>query len=502
MTPDRSTLPPDGASYIDTEKPRLFDSRAFSLEERRQLWSIGRSLLFSLRANNASLGKERGIIDFDLAPEPSEEARHVLEEIAAATLREPSTEEWAARIGRLSTEISKVETLEFPRFGFNVYSRDKIGMKKALQAEFLLAKLRANQALFATRAGCEIPTLKFINQTQGVEPELIGSERLQDQRRRVETHFEVLGYGQYTPENIQRYRQDQKLELSEVESQVQYHAERFIAAINDFIYPTSLFKKSGISPNYEVKIVDVNDYWVAWSSGVRNNFLLRLNVNQRRHAGKWTAGKAEQMALHEVAGHFFQMQGWQNAIDKGELLPVLGVTSVHDPEQVTCEGIAQTLQFFVPSINNPSNGKYDFSLTPHGWYETEAEGLRQMVYNNVHIMINTQDVTLKQVAAYVSRFCPAEPYREIRRQAADRKNHPIKRSYLYAYGYGYLFHRWAASNLTQRGSREFLKFISSQPTTPKQEERFIMSMIQDGGKPYGEIKNTFQDFARNANLVA
>lgn len=479
----------DSLQEVGDQRPRPFETRPFSEAERQMLWTIGRGLLQRLRMNNALIAggeEDGGIIDFDLAPEPSEEAWELIEEARTTRSSGPSN---AAIVERLGRAIEAVEELDFPQFSFNTYQRDRRGAMAALQAGFLRAKLIANMSLFSARDGQEIPTLKFIKATQGVEPALIGSDRLSKQREKVAALFENLGYGEYTPENLDKYREAERLTSpEEIENHVVKNAGRFIDAINLFLDHGSFLRPpQKVIPSYDVKIESANDYWIAWSKGRRNQFHLLLN-NHPRHAHKWTRGKAEQMALHEVVGHFMQMKGWQNAIDKGELLPVLGVTTVHDPEQVTSEGLAMSLHLLVPAIGS--------GISPAGLFEAEAEGLRQMVYNNVQIMVNSGQrlMRLSDVNKYVRRFCPAEPYPEIRNQVRDRSEHPIKRSYLYAYGYGYLFHRWAARNLTYKGSKELIKFVLSQPTTPLQEMRFVMSMIQDGGPQYGAIRCTFDDF--------
>jgi hypothetical protein len=477
---------------VSEPKPLVYVVRPYTIAERQRLVTTGRSVLLSLRLASARFGGEEGIFDFDLAPTPTDDVAALINEVRE-TSTGPAKKEWALVLARLSGTIADIETWDFPQFSFQNYKNDRQGVLAALQGEFLLAKLRANEAFFRTEMGEKIPTLQYIKDTQGVDPERIGSERLREQRQRVATLFERLGYGEYNAANINAYRADQKLTPDQVEYLVQFHAERFVTALNEFLGLDRPFTfKKSLDPQYTVEIDDKDDSWVGWAKGIRNQYILLLNTNEERHADRWTAGKAEQIALHEVAAHFCQMQGWQNSIDSGLLIPALGVTHIHDPEQITSEGIAQTIQYFIPSIGK-SGDQYS-SLTPAGLFETEAEALRQMTYNNVHIFVNSQDTTFKQVADYVRRFCPVEPQGEIKKQIKDRKEHPIKRSYLYAYGYGFVLHRWIASNLTVKGSKELLKFLTTQPTTPKQEMTFVMSMIQDGGLPYGTIRKTFRDY--------
>lgn len=469
------------------DKSRNYMARPYNAVERTKLLTASKGVLLTLRLVSARYGNEEGIIDFDLAPPPSDDAVEIIRQVQETTAG-PTKIEWGLILDKLTATIKNIEQWDFPQFSFQDYQRDRIGTLAALQAEFLLAKLKANEALFRTERGEKIPTLRYIRETQGVEPERIGSESLREQYEKVAGLFENLRYGPYNGANMSTYRQEQHCTPEEVEHYVKFHARRFAEALNEFLGYNRLFK-SGLEPNYSVAQVDKDDYWVAWAKGIRNLYSLLLNTNDERHGDRWTIGKTEQIALHEVAAHFCQMQGWQNSIDEGFLVPALGITHIHDPEQVSSEGLAQALHLFVPSIGKSVEG-----LTPAGLFETEAEALRQMVYNNVHIIINTQEASLKQIADYVHRFCPAETIAEIRKQMKDRKDHPTKRSYLYAYGYGFALHRWIASNLTVRGSKELLRFLTTQPTTPKQEMTFVMSMIQDGGEQYGVVKKTFRDY--------
>ena len=213
--------------------------------------------------------------------------------------------------------------------------------------------------------------------------------------------------------------------------------------------------------------IDEDEYWFNWADGDREVYTLRVNMNER-HSDKLTRGKAEAMALHEIVGHFAQMINWQRAIDRGRLAPVLGLTSVVNPEPVTDEGVAETLHYYVPKINE--------LLSPEARYELEVEGLRQMIYNNVHTKITSDKIEKEEVLGIVKEFYPAETELEAVRQFEERKDDPVKKAYLYAYGIGYLAHRYFAEILDRDGRRSLLRLIYRQPLTPGQVKDYAFKL--------------------------
>lgn len=495
-TPDRDDL------TIGEQPSEKFERRPLSLLERRRLAALSPRIVACLRlVHNFALTED--IIDFDLAPEPRAETQLYLDVFGNFTPGAATRQDWSRLAGAHVPIIEALESFPSPKFDINDYEKDRDGTLAALQLGFLKAKLRADFVYCQSRAGVNIPNLPLIKETQGIDPMLIGSERLQAQRKTVAALFEKLEFGEFSAENIGRYRQERQIQdPEEVVNLTRFHADSFFEAENAFLGNGNIFR-SNINPKYDIKPVKKDEYWVCYANGSRKGFLLQINFHDR-HQGKWTHGKVEAMAAHELGGHFFQMANWLDAIQKGKLIEPLGVTAVHDPEQVVSEGIAQTLHHFVPAIGQ-SLGDSRTGLSDEARFEIEYEALRQMAYNNLHISTSQQKVRLEDAETYIHRFCPAEMRSEVRKQMIDRKRHPVKKSYLYSYGIGALLMKWAAHSLNREGKREFFRLVNSQPLTPDQVITIVNSMVLDS--PTNKYKSpgepvVFSDYVQGPRSAA
>jgi len=412
-----------------------------------------------LRLWDAMEGRERDVIDFDLVRE--EPIYQAFEEYIIGA---PTKEERKRILARLEEFQEKVEGLSQSRVDVEVH-----------QIEFLRAKIQAHIAYCQRKLGVEFNPMEYIEKTMGVKPEIIPNEILLIQKERVMGLFEKLGCLKYTKGEIEKFRAERILPENSITGYLSHNSDVSLRALSDF-----LGRK--IAPKFGIEAVKKEGYWVNWSNGTRNKFKLRVNLHPR-HAWRWTKGKVEEMPIHEIAGHFGQMSGWQNAIDKKELIPVLGLTSVHDPAQITTEGIAQTLPYFVPGIEE--------QLCDDGRLEFEISGLRMMIYNNIHIWVNSAPVTQEteeKMIKYMHKFFPIEPEEEIRKQIKDRSMNPLLQTYLYSYGIGNYRHRLYAQALNLDGKRKLLDLIYSQPITPEQEERFVSKLLTDHRGRYSAQK--------------
>ncbi len=453
------------------------------MQAGREITAISPQLTLLLRTINAQ-GKQGGIIDFDLAretPATSVDFPNLLVGTENAVRRQ-------ARLKYISDFISRLDEIARPQ-----------DIKAAMQLDFLKAKLNAHKAFYEEqgrdrdhdRQRDALVRLGYIEATMGLKPEFIGQERLLAQQEIVRGLFEEMGCGNFDRESFMAFRESQRIDPDEARQVLQQKGRLVLDEIGDFI-------GERIDPPIKPEVVAEDVYWFNWSKGTRTAFVLGLNKHPR-HADKFSRAKIQAMSGHEYT-HFAQMEGWRKAIDDDELISVLGITSVHDPEQITSEGIAQTIHKFVPGVERVLSYDPDDQgeRKPNGAiFELELEGLRQMVYNNVHIMINTQGYSMKDITAYVRRFCPIESASEIKKQMRERTRDDVKKTYLYAYGIGFLRHQWYAMNLNLEGKREILKFIFSQPTTPDQEHALVMTLLNDPHGRYGSMRIPYEEFLGN-----
>lgn len=414
--------------------------------ERGQLIEAANQLVPILRAADVAAGEDRSFADFDLAqPLRDKTAQRFVKD-------EPTKEEASEIVSALVTCADAIQRLHAPEDNPSL----------TMQREFLLAKLEAYQTFIGHKyLGEEIPHPQYIERIMGIKPEEISEEALVQQRERVANIFAGFG-GEYTEEGIQAYKEEQHISPEEFEQILKEKADMFLGMLQSFL------GREFEPPKYEVELVDKDEYWFNWAGGIRGEYILKVNHSEERHLDKFTPGKAEAMALHEITGHFAQMINWQRAIDQNRLLAPLGITSVVDPEQISSEGIAETLHYFVPQINE--------ALSPEARYELEVEGLRQMAYNNVHTKIAEGSITQSEVLGYVRNYCPAETGTEAARQYEERSTHAVKKAYLYAYGMGFLVHRYYAQILNRDERRSFLRLLYRQPLTPIQERDYAFEL--------------------------
>jgi len=416
------------------------ESRANLKEKEHVLLHLVRFLREWHKAEGAS----REIIDFDLAPNFDPQSYEIGKRINLAPPSKAEIQEFARVLGDFSLEVEKLIPAN---------------KEEELQLEFLQAKLTASQLYCLRRLNWQLNPLQYIEYTMGIRPQEIPEEVLITQQQKVFDLYKSIGLSTFNASSIKEFDLARTIDSSLIAEQLQRFGSRAVNAVAGFL-------GQKINFDYEIVNVQVDDYWLNWADGDQKKFRLRVNTHPR-HRSRWNKGKVEVMAVHEIGAHFAQMAVWKENIEKGRLFPVLGLTATHGPEQVTSEGIAQTLPYFVPKIELSDEAKLELELT----------GLRAMVYNNVHVMVNSGSVPLPTVVQYVRRFLPTESNNEIRKQVKDRTYSPLKQTYLYAYGIGFFLHQLYADHLSIEGKRQLLRFIYNQPTTPKQEYQFFIKLL-------------------------
>ncbi len=422
-------------------------------------------LTWFIRDLHAIEGEKRGgLVDFDLAP--LDERSDILKDMVIAR---PTKDETAVRFQKLRAMRKDLATADRPT-----------DPEEGQQYDFLERKLLAMDTFTQRKNGSVIDFHNYIELTQGFTPEVIPESILTAQLEVIKQMYSQEGV-QYNATAISEYRKKNQVPENELEAKIKYFGDNFLSKVSEFI-------GENLNPNYTVEAVSLNEYWINWADGIRNKFKLKINTYKKRHAGKFTTGKSVELGLHEIAGHFGQMAGWQNSIDKGELIAALGITSVVDPEQVSSEGIAQTIYHFVPGILN----RLTDEEVAQAELEIEQNGLRQMVYHNVHIWLNTIDLPEESVVEYVRKYLPAEKLEDIRRHIHDRTIDDKKASYLMSYGMGFYLHREYSLCLNTAGKRELLRFLYSRPVTPQQEYEFVMSLINDSENKLGTGRIPFE----------
>jgi hypothetical protein len=167
-----------------------------------------------------------------------------------------------------------------------------------------------------------------------------------------------------------------------------------------------------------IETTDVDAYWAYWLDGAGENARLRLNLRRAR----FTRVLARQFALHEVLGHALQGASLAARCAKEEV-PWVRLLSVHAPQQVLFEGLAQALPLFVLPE--------DEALTAR----VRLAHFTQLVRAELHLAINSG----KGIEACVRIARDRVPFwkdEAIGDALSDTSTNPLLRTYLWAYPAG------------------------------------------------------------------
>ncbi|OLB64619.1 MAG: hypothetical protein AUI10_10350 [Actinobacteria bacterium 13_2_20CM_2_72_6] len=165
-----------------------------------------------------------------------------------------------------------------------------------------------------------------------------------------------------------------------------------------------------------IETADVDAYWAYWLDGAGADARLRLNLRRAR----FTAVMARQFALHEVLGHALQSA---SIAARCAGVPWVRLMSVHAPQQVASEGLAQALPLFVTPDDR------------HLVARVRLAHYTQLVLAELYVAINSG----ANVADCVRHGRARVPYWRdelIGDALSDAGTNPLLRSYLWSYPAG------------------------------------------------------------------
>lgn len=394
-------------------------------------------------------GRNRSIIDFDLTT-----SHPVVRQLAELTDDAPTRAE-RSRIVDMLTSLNE-RAREVP----------VDAVRHQHNWEFSLAQLEASLWFARRLRGDKLDPLEYIEKTMGVRPEQIPQQTLLEQKTIVNDLLRELGVLVPSQESLNGLRKDHQINPDVAQLRLKTNSQQAIMRLNAFLGKTTLV-------DFQVMPENVDEYWWVWATTDprTQQFILKQNFSERQ--GRiWTPGKTEELGWHEGGQHLSRMAIRKGQVQEGKLSSFFGLTTVHGPEQIVEEGLAQTLVLFVPDAYQ------DLSL--EGKLQVRASILRQMVYGNVHVVVNTSpDYDLTEITDYVQSYLPWETASDIERQVNWRTKVPIYQTYLWAYAEGAKRHLQYAGQLSQRGKRIFLQNIFCRPYTPRQEEVLVDFLLRD-----------------------
>jgi hypothetical protein len=182
-------------------------------------------------------------------------------------------------------------------------------------------------------------------------------------------------------------------------------------------YEPAVREATGSDAPYELTIEKtvVDAYWAYWLDGAGQRVRLRLNMPN----ATFTKVQARQFALHEVLGHGLQGASI-SAHCAAQEVPWVRLSSVHGPQQVLLEGLAQTFPLFVAPD--------DEALITR----VRIDHYIQLVRSELHLMIDG-GAPVEECAEHARRRVPWWSNTQIAGMLTDRSIDPLLRTYMWAY---------------------------------------------------------------------
>ncbi|MFC7483075.1 hypothetical protein ACFQX7_28000 [Luedemannella flava] len=222
---------------------------------------------------------------------------------------------------------SRLEVYE--RLGGLLDSTDPVGNR------YIISRLNADLAYLRALMGERDPLPTYIAQTQGCaaagwSPDYVTAVGA---LARDELSAFDIPWDASTSERWEKL--EGPLTVDDAATAIRRATNQYEPAVREVVGTTAPF-------DLAIETVNVDAYWAYWLDGAGSNARLRLNL---RHA-RFTEVVARQFAFHEVLGHALQGASMYARASQDDV-PWVRLLSVHAPQQVLFEGLAQALPLFV-----------------------------------------------------------------------------------------------------------------------------------------------------------
>lgn len=275
----------------------------------------------------------------------------------------------------------------------------------------LATRIDADIAYCAALLGEHDSLDRYVRRTQGCEPKGWSDDYLQQHLERAQHCLAALGID-WGPKTL--------TDLMEAEGplDVSSSADAIREAAADL--EPKVRAATGATADYDLTVesVDVDAYWSYWLDGAGQKPRLRINLRNAR----FTQVVARQFALHEILGHALQFASISARCAR-EDVPWIRLCSVHSPNQVLFEGLAQAMPLFV----SPD----DENLTAR----VRLDHYQQLVRGQIHLALAAGHPIL-DLAERARRSVPYWTDAQIADLLTDRGANTLLRSYMWSYSAG------------------------------------------------------------------
>lgn len=292
---------------------------------------------------------------------------------------------------------------------------DRLGALRQRAAEegddWVQSRVEADYAYLSAKLGERTDLATYLARTQGATALEWSADYIDRRRAEAIEALDALGIKWSASTNDELEDAEGRLTPEETADEIRAHAEELEPAVRrlgDTQAPFTL----------RVEEVDLDVYWSYWLDGAGADARLRINLRN----AQFTKIRARQLALHEILGHALQGASYYHVAQATDV-PWVRVTSVHAPQQVLLEGLAQALPYFI---------------TPHEadlMARTRLTLYTQLIRGQLHLQANAGAAPADCIN-YARQAVPFWKSETIADMLDDRVNNPQLRSYLWSYPAG------------------------------------------------------------------
>jgi hypothetical protein len=275
----------------------------------------------------------------------------------------------------------------------------------------LLRRLRADVAYLGALMGERLPLSSYVETTQGCAAAGWTKEYVTARGDVARTGLEQLGlgWGPKTGDDLRVF--EGAIDIIDVPEAIREAAIEYEPAVRQAMTTDAPYELT-------IETTDVDAYWTYWLDGSGQRVRLRLNLRD----AEFTAVGARQFALHEILGHGLQGASFAARCAR-EDVPWVRLMSVHAPQQVLLEGLAQAMPLFITPDDETLIAR------------VRLDHYTQLVRAEIHVALNAGS-SIEACARHAADRVPWWSDAQISSILTDRGADPLLRSYLWAYPAG------------------------------------------------------------------